>query len=103
MVHHYLHPLRDLIIACIVTGSNYIFHLIVKQQRIVVENEALRTESLSLRNKHWKSMFYKINARFYTQECKIGRFLYYLGKTPSEKSLDFCNIPHGFVSIVNQN
>lgn len=46
MVHHYLHPLRDLIIACIVTGSNYIFHLIVKQQRIVVENEALRTESL---------------------------------------------------------
>ena len=32
-----------------------------------------------------------------------GRFLYYLGKTPSEKSLDFCNIPHGFVSIVNQN
>ena len=48
-------------------------------------------------------MFYKINARFYTQECKIGRFLYYLGKTPSEKSLDFCNIPHGFVSIVNQN
>lgn len=46
MVHHYLHPLRDLIIACIVTGSNYIFHLIVKQQRIVVENEELRTESL---------------------------------------------------------
>ena len=46
MVHHYLHPLRDLLIACIVTGSNYIFHLIVKQQRIVVENEALRTESL---------------------------------------------------------
>ncbi len=46
MVHHYLHPLRDLIIACIVTGSNYIFHLILKQQRIVVENEALRTESL---------------------------------------------------------
>ena len=46
MVHHYLHPLRDLIIACIVTGSNYIFHLIAKQQRIVVENEELRTESL---------------------------------------------------------
>lgn len=46
MVHHYLHPLRDLIIAGIVTGSNYIFHLIVKQQRILVENEELRTESL---------------------------------------------------------
>lgn len=46
MVHHYLHPLRDLIIASIVTGSNYIFHLILKQQRILVENEELRTESL---------------------------------------------------------
>lgn len=46
MVHHYLHPLRDLIIACIVTGSNYIYYLILKQQRIVVENETLRTESL---------------------------------------------------------
>lgn len=46
MVHHYLHPLRDLIIAGIVTGSNYIFHLINRQQRILVENETLRTESL---------------------------------------------------------
>lgn len=46
MVHHYLHPLRDLIIAGIVTGSNYIFHLIVKQQRMALENASLRTESL---------------------------------------------------------
>lgn len=63
MVHHYLHPLRDLIIACIVTGSNYIFHLIVKQQRIVVENEELRTESLrhqyeSLKNQLNPHMFF---------------------------------------------
>ena len=43
-------------------------------------------------------MFCKTNTRFYTQECKVGCFLYYLGKTPSEKSLDFCNILHGFVS-----
>lgn len=46
MVHHYLHPLRDLIIASIVTGTNYIYHLVVKQQRIIVENEELRTESV---------------------------------------------------------
>ena len=46
MVHHYLHPLRDFIMSSIVSGSNYIFHLIVRQQRIVVENEELRTESL---------------------------------------------------------
>ena len=30
-------------------------------------------------------MFCKTNTRFYTQECKVGCFLYYLGKTPSEK------------------
>lgn len=63
MVHHYLHPLRDLIIAGIVTGSNYIFHLVVKQQRILVENEELRTESLrhqyeSLKNQLNPHMFF---------------------------------------------
>ena len=31
-------------------------------------------ESLSLRNKHWFSMIYRINTRFYTQECKVGCF-----------------------------
>ena len=29
-------------------------------------------ESRTHRNKYWKSMFYKINTRFYTQECKVG-------------------------------
>ena len=48
-------------------------------------------------------MFCKTNTRFYTQECKVGCFLYYLGKTPSEKSLDFCNILHGFVSKWKKN
>lgn len=46
MVHHYLHPLRDFIMSCIVTGSCYIIYLIFKQQRIVVENQQLRTESI---------------------------------------------------------
>lgn len=46
MVHHYLHPLRDLIIAGIIVGNNYIMHLIHKQQCIVVEIEELRTESV---------------------------------------------------------
>ena len=35
-------------------------------------------ESLSLRNKHWKSMAYKVNTRFYTQECKVGCFYIHL-------------------------
>lgn len=46
MVHHYLHPLRDFIITCIVTGSCYIIHLVRRQQLIQVENEALRAENL---------------------------------------------------------
>ena len=48
-------------------------------------------------------MFCKTNTRFYTQKCKVGCVLYYLGKTQSEKSLDFCNIPHGFVSKWKKN
>lgn len=46
MVHHYLHPLRDFIMTCIVTGSCYIIHLILKQQQVIVENQQLRTESI---------------------------------------------------------
>lgn len=46
MVHHYLHPLRDFIMSCIVTGSCYIIYLIRKQQRILLENQQLRTESV---------------------------------------------------------
>ncbi|WP_290540728.1 histidine kinase [Alistipes sp.] len=46
MVHHYLHPLRDLIIAGIIAGSNQIIHLIHRQQCMVVENEELHTESV---------------------------------------------------------
>ena len=48
-------------------------------------------------------MFCKTNTQFYTQGCKVGCFLYYLGKTLSEKSLDFCNISHGFVSKWKKN
>ena len=29
-------------------------------------------ESRTHRNKHCKSMFYELNTRFYTQECKVG-------------------------------
>lgn len=46
MVHHYLHPLRDFIITCIVTGSCYIIHLIRKSQLVLIENQQLRTENL---------------------------------------------------------
>ena len=46
MVHHYLHPLRDFIITCIVTGSCYMIHLIRKSQQVSIENQQLRTENL---------------------------------------------------------
>ena len=32
-------------------------------------------ESLSLRDKRWKSANYKTNTQFYTQECKVGVFV----------------------------
>ena len=46
MVHHYLHPLRDFIVACLVTSSCCIIHLIFKQQLVLIENEQLQAENL---------------------------------------------------------
>lgn len=48
-VHHYYHHQHCAILqipwALVVTGSSYIIHLIIKQQRIIVErNEELRME-----------------------------------------------------------
>lgn len=46
MVHHYLHPLRDFIITCLVVSSCYMIHLIRKSQQVSSENQQLRTENL---------------------------------------------------------
>lgn len=46
LVHHYLHPLRDFIMSCVVTGSCYMIYLMRKSQWVQVENQQLRTENL---------------------------------------------------------
>lgn len=45
-VHLYLHPFRNFIISCVVTGSCYIIYLIHKQQYITLENQQLRLENI---------------------------------------------------------
>lgn len=45
-LHHYLHPLRDILIACIVTGSCYLDYQNRRSQHMLLENEQLRTENL---------------------------------------------------------
>lgn len=45
-LHHYLHPLRDILIACIVTGACYLSHQNQRSRRMLLENEQLRTENL---------------------------------------------------------
>lgn len=62
-LHHYLHPLRDIIISCVVTGGSYIIYLISRQQAIVLENQMLRAENLqnqfqSLKNQLNPHMFF---------------------------------------------
>lgn len=44
--HHYLHPIRDFIISLIITGTNYIVHLILRQQKIIVENQQLKLDNI---------------------------------------------------------
>lgn len=46
MVHHYLHPLRDFIMACLVTSSCSIIYLIRRQQQVSIENEQLQAENI---------------------------------------------------------
>lgn len=46
MVHLYLHPLRDFIITCTVSGSCYISYLIRRQQEVVIENQQLQAENI---------------------------------------------------------
>ena len=46
LVHHYLHPLRDFIITCTVSGSCYISYLIRRQQEVVIENQQLQAENI---------------------------------------------------------
>lgn len=42
MLHHYLHPLRDFLVSCVVTGTGYLSHLNKKSQRVTIENQQLR-------------------------------------------------------------
>lgn len=46
MVHHYLHPLRDFIVACLVTSSCYIIYLVHRQQQVIIENQQLQAENI---------------------------------------------------------
>lgn len=46
MVHHYLHPLRDIIITLTVCGTCYIAYLFRRQQQVMVENEQLQAENI---------------------------------------------------------
>lgn len=54
-LHHYLHPLRDFLISCVVTGGSYIIYLISRQQAIILENQVLRTENLKSQYESLKS------------------------------------------------
>lgn len=45
-IHHYLHPVRNLVIGIIVVGSCYIMELIHQKQKVQVENEKLSTENI---------------------------------------------------------
>jgi len=44
--HHYLHPIRDFIISCVVTISCYIIYMMREQQRITLENQQLKLENI---------------------------------------------------------
>lgn len=100
-LHHYLHPLWDFVLSCVVTGTCYIIHLVARQQLITVENQELRTENLrnqyeALKHQLNPHMFFNSlntlntlirespdKAQEYT--CELSKVLRYtLQSTPSE-------------------
>lgn len=100
-LHHYLHPMWDFVLSCVVTGTCYILHLVARQQLITVENQELRTENLrnqyeALKNQLNPHMFFNSlntlntlirespdKAQEYT--CELSKVLRYtLQSTPSE-------------------
>lgn len=46
ILHYYLHPLRDSIVTCVVTGGCYIIYLVFRQQQIIYENQQLKSENI---------------------------------------------------------
>lgn len=50
-LHHYLHPLRDILMTCIVTGTCYLDHQNQRSRRVLLENEQLRSEIWSTSTK----------------------------------------------------
>lgn len=46
LLHHYLHPLRDFLMTCIVVGSCYLIHMARRSQLVLQDNQNLRTENL---------------------------------------------------------
>lgn len=45
-VHHYMHPLRDIIMSTLVSTTSYIIYLIRRQQLITKENLGLQSENI---------------------------------------------------------
>lgn len=46
LLHHYLHPLRDGMISCVVTGTNYLFWVNRRNKQVLLENQQLKSENL---------------------------------------------------------
>lgn len=46
VMHYYLHPFRDFIVTCVVTGGCYIIYLVFRQQQVIYENQQLKAENI---------------------------------------------------------
>lgn len=104
-VHHYLHPVRDFILSCVVTSSCYIVYLMRKQQQTQLENQQLRLANILGQYETLKSqlnphmLFNSLNtlrflireapgkARDYTQE--LSNVLRYMLQDHASQSVTF--------------
>ena len=88
MVHHYLHPLRDFIMACLVTSSCCIIYLVRRQQLVLIENEQLQAENIRNQYEVLKNQLVRENqdkAQDYIQE--LSRVLRYTLQSNESQSV----------------
>lgn len=118
-IHHYLHPIRDFIISCVVTGSCYIIYITRKQQKIILENQQLKLENILSQYESLKSqlnphmLFNSLNtlrslireepvkAQNYTQELSnVLRYMLHENDSPKTTLAEELEFIEGFIFLL---
>ena len=84
-LHHYYHPLRDCVLAMLVTGVCYFFNLLLHQEQLLNENKQLKTENLVIQYETLKN---QLNPHMFFNSLNT---LQALVREDSDKAIQYIN------------